>query len=159
MELQVESATEDDKGELAGFSCSTESPSEPWAQEAENFIRGWVVNHSEKVLLFRTMDAQIAAVTAFSSRQVEVPILEPQTHAGWHLDVVGVATELQGAGIGRLVIGSTFDEMRSVKPERVLVTATVHKENAAAMRCAASVGLTPLIAKDAHYWVLLAELN
>lgn len=158
VQLHVEPAQDSHQGELARFGCWSGSPDEPWAEEAENYIRARILDDSENVLLFRTDDAQLAAVSGFSSRWIEVPLLEPERHPGWQLDIIGVASDLQGAGIGTVVLRKTFDEMRESDTDRVLVTANAHKNNAPSIRAAEKVGLTPLVQKDEWYWTLLAEI-
>jgi RimJ/RimL family protein N-acetyltransferase len=146
-----------DTDEFATFRCCGE-PEEPWVLEAENYIRGFVLGHATWVLSFRDASGELIAVSAFDRRVIEVPLIRPERHEGWHLQVLAVSLQHQGRGLAKQVFEGTFGAMREIASDRVLVTANVHRENAASRVAAERSGLLPLQPLDEHYWVLLGEV-
>lgn len=146
-----------DVDDLASFSCCGEDPS-PWELEAENYIRAFALRHAAFVLAFRDKSGRLAAVSAFDPREIHVPLNAPTPEPGWHIQVLALSKGLHNAGHSREIFTQTFDAMRTIAPERVLVTAHAHKEHAISLTACGRVGLTPLVPLDAHYWVLLGEV-
>jgi RimJ/RimL family protein N-acetyltransferase len=146
-----------DADEFAGFRCCP-NPGEPWVQEAENYVRAFVLGHATWVLAFRDEQEELVAVSAFDPRIVEVPLAQPVAHEGWHLQVVAIAVEHQRQGVSRAVFDETFATMRDIAGHRVLVTANVHRDHVASRTAAERVGLLPLVPIDEHYWMLLGKV-
>lgn len=148
----------DDAAQFAQFECWDGDPAAPWAAEAQNFIRGFVLERAD-TSVFKWCDAgQLVAVTAFRSTVVGLPVLNPEDHVAWHLEVIGIAVTHQGHGLSQQVLEETIDVMRERDPDRVLVTANVHHQNAPSIAALASVGITPLAPLDEHYWLFLGEI-
>lgn len=157
MPLTREYATPLSEGELDSFCCWDGAPNTPWAEEAENFVRAWMLGTVEHILLFRDQDALIA-VSAFDRRKIEVPLVAPRANPGWHLQVVAVTLDRQGHGLFDDVILGTFAEMRQLDPERVLITGSVHRENQRSFQACARHGIDYFLPRDDHYVVVLGEV-
>lgn len=149
---------DDDTDEYREFNCWDGDDHFPWVEEVENFIRHWVLRKTPHVLSFRAADGELAAVAAFERRNIYVPLVDPELHAGWHLQVVAVRLEDQSNGLSRDIFTGVFEAMRQHDDERILYTAHVHRENGASIAACAKVGLDLLHPKDDHYWVLLGEV-
>ena len=147
-----------DVDDLAAFSCCTGADDPPWIREAENYIRVAALRHAGFVLAFRDDHGVLAAVSAFDLRDIHIPMSAPAPQPGWHLQVLALATGYQGKGHSADIFMQTFDEMRAIASERVLVTANVHNQHAVSIAAAARVGLTYLLPKDEQYTVLLGEV-
>ena len=157
MPLAWQFASYADVDDLAAFACWDGDPAKPWEEEVENHIRGWVLRQHEHVLTFRHA-GELVAVSAFDPRFVGLPLVRPIDQPAWHLQVVAVRTESQGAGLVSEVLAGTFAAMQSVDTSRVLITATAHRENAKSLRVCAKVGLTWFRDIDEHYVELLGEV-
>jgi RimJ/RimL family protein N-acetyltransferase len=149
---------ERDANDFAHFQCWNGDPGLPWVEEAENYVRAWVLRRSENVLAFRDEGGALVAVSAFDPRVILVPIVNPVEHPGWHLQVVAIRLDQQGHGLSREIFTGTFAAMKSVDPNRVLYTANVHKDNRPSLRAGAAVGLLQFRRKDAFYLELLGEV-
>lgn len=158
MPLAVAFATFADDAEFAAFCCWDGDDATPWAEEAENYVRGWALQHAEHVLAFRDNGGSLVAVSAFDRRVIAVPLVAPQDHPGWHLQVVAVDIDHQGRGVFGDVMSATYDAMRSLDPDRVLVTAHVHRDNEHSLKACRRHGLLPFVGLDEHYLVLLGEV-
>ena len=144
--------------DLAAFSCCRGTDDPPWIKEAEHYIRVAALRHAGFVLAFRDAQGVLAAVSAFDLRDIHIPMSAPAPQPGWHLQVLALATAYQGKGRSTEVFMQTFEEMKAIAGERVLVTANVHNQHAASIAAAARAGLTYLVPKDEHYTVLLGEI-
>jgi RimJ/RimL family protein N-acetyltransferase len=159
MDLQRTFASrEADADDFAAFSCWDGNPNAPWIEEAENYVRGWVLSNARHVLAFRDGEGHLVAVTACDERVVSVPLVAPADHPGWHLQVLAIELSYQRQGLSRDVLARTLDAMREIDPARALVTAHVHKDHDASLRSCAQAGLTRFFLKDDDYWVLLGEV-
>ena len=151
-------AGRDDDGQFAGFTCWDGDPAKPWALEAQNYIRGYVLRHSG-IRVFKWCEGDsLVAVVSFGTRTLGLPLVEPTDYKVWHLEVTGVSVTRQGEGLGALVLRETLDVLSAEDPDRVLVTANVHKANLHAIRTLATAGITPLVPMDDAYWTFLGEL-
>ncbi len=158
MALHASFADADATDEFNRFRCWDGDPDTPWIEEAENYVRVSVLGDAEFVLAIRDDQEHLVAVAAFDYRIIEVPIVRPQQHAGWHLQVVALDLELQGMRLSGEVFQLVFDAMTQVDADRVLVTAHVHIKHAASLAACQRVGLTVLKPLDEHYDVLLGEV-
>jgi RimJ/RimL family protein N-acetyltransferase len=148
-----------DGDEFAAFSCWDGSSDTPWVEEVENYVRHWVFRDAQHVLALRNENGDLVAVAAFAQRTIAVPLLAPVDHPGWHLIVVAIRLEDQRHGLSAEVFSAVFEAMRTVDPDRVLYTATAHRENVGSMRACERIDLLPFVLKDDHYWVLLGEVR
>jgi RimJ/RimL family protein N-acetyltransferase len=146
-----------DADEFARFACCP-SGGPPWIREAEDYVRVSVLSHATWVLAFRDDDDALVAVSAFDPRVISIPLNEPVDHLGWHLQVVAVRLDRQRERLSQEVFARTFAAMREIAPERLLVTAHVHREHRASRTAAERAGLELLVPKDDHYWLLLGEV-
>jgi hypothetical protein len=152
-------ATLGDREEFAEFECCKDDKPDPWVQEAETYVRGWVLDRAEYVLAHRNESGKLVAVSAFDKAVIGLPLMSPTDHPGWHLQVVAISKDDQGQRLSRDVFDATFQAMRRQNAERVFVTANVHQNHGLSLRACASVGLTPWIPLDDEYWVLLGEVS
>lgn len=148
----------EDEDDFASFCCWDGSPSAPWVEEVENYVRGWVLRDARHVLALRNEDGELVGVAAFEERTIGVPLAAPVDHPGWHLLVVAIRLEDQRCGLSGDVFAAVFEAMRAVDANRVLYTAYVHRDNQASLRACGGVGLLPFQPKDDHYWILLGEV-
>jgi RimJ/RimL family protein N-acetyltransferase len=139
--LRTAARVDDDEDDFASFSCWDGDASKPWAEEAENFIRAWVLRKVEFVLAFREeKGGDLVAVSAFDRRTIGVPLLKPSDQPGWHLQVVAVRLEAQGKRLAARIMSETFAAMREIDPSRILCTANVHRQNGVSLRACARAG-------------------
>jgi RimJ/RimL family protein N-acetyltransferase len=155
---RAHASREVDEDAFASFSCWDGNPGTPWIEEAENYVRGWVLSNAQHVLTFRDTGGRLLAVSAFDERVISVPLVAPADHPGWHLQVVAIDLEHQHRGLARDVLDQTLDAMHELDPERVLVTAHAHRDHRASLKVCANAGLVRFIPKDADYWILLGEV-
>lgn len=158
MALKRARATAADDGEFAAFSCWDGDDSTPWIEEAENYVRGFVLREVEYTFAFRDDDDQLVAVSAFDRRSIVVPPADPVEHPAWQLQIVAITLGLQRQQLCREVFEMTFDAMRAADPKRVLVAAHVHNEHRASRRACEAVGLEYWFPKDDTYTILLGEV-
>jgi RimJ/RimL family protein N-acetyltransferase len=147
-----------DVDDLAAFSCCAGDDDPAWIREAENYIRVAALRHAGFVLAFRDDQGVLAAVSAFDLRDIHIPLNAPAPQPGWHLQVLALGTKYQRKGHSKEIFLQTFDEMRNIASERVLVTAYVHTDHAHSIHACAQVGLTYLQPKDEQYKILLGEV-
>ena len=143
-----------DAEEFASFSCCPDD-GPAWVREAENYVRVYALGHANWVLAFRDEADELVAVSAFDPRVIEIPLVAPVEHDGWHLQVVAIALPYQGQGLSAFVYSETFAAMREVSQQRELVTANVHSLHTASRRAAARAGLDTLVPIDDDYIRLL----
>lgn len=159
MDLQrTRASRDDDEDDFASFSCWDGNPHTPWIEEAENYVRGWVLRSAKHVLAFRDKEGHLVATSAFDERVISVPLVAPVDHGGWHLQVVAVELGHQRLGLSRQIFTQTLEAMHELDPARSLVTASAHRDHHASLKACAQAGITPFFLKDAHYWVLLGEV-
>lgn len=158
LELQVTTATLANDADFAAFSCWDGDDATPWIEEAENYVRGFVLRRAENVLAFRTAENELVAVSAFDERTIHVPIVNPVAHDGWHLQVVAIDCDHQKRQLSRQIFEATFAAMRDRDPSRVYVTARVHKDHSNSAKACDAVGLSLLRPNDEHYLILLGEV-
>ena len=158
MDVQRSFAGPDDRDDLAQFDCWDGNPEEPWADEAQNYVRAWVLSKSAHTIVFKDADGQIVGVSAFSPRLIGLPLVQPVEHPAWHVDVVAVVRRLQGNGFAQQIFAGTFEAMQQCGPDRILATANVHRNNARSLSACAKAGLHALMPLDDHYWILLGEV-
>jgi hypothetical protein len=155
---QVAPATLADVAAFDGFRCCDPDEADPWALEAENYVRAAVLKQAgNRTLAFREGD-DLVAISSFYKSSIELPLLSPSLHEAWHLDVVALHLHHQGSHRSGEVFERTVDAMRAADPAPVFIKALSHKDNAAALAAAKCIGLVPLIPMDADYLWLVAEL-
>ena len=142
---------------FASFECWSGDEGEPWVREVEDFIRGFVLGRPNHTF-GAWRDQQLIGVASFYEKSLGLPLNNPVEVPVWHLEVLGVALDLQGEGIGRDLLASTLGVMRQLDVKRRLVTGYVHVENHASHRLCSSAGLEPLTPLDAHYWIYVGPL-
>lgn len=147
-----------DADELAQFACTPPDAPEPWVAEAEAYVRGWALRHAEHVVSHRDEAGTLVAVSAFDETVVGIPLRSPLDHPGWHLQVVAINREHQNQRLSPDVFAGTFEAMRDLDPNRVFVTANVHRNHVVSQRACAGAGLLPWFLRDQDYWVLLGEV-
>lgn len=158
MALLVATATLADDAAFAAFNCWDPNTDAPWVEETENYIRGALLRQPDNhTLAFRDGDA-LVAVSSFYKSSIELPLVQPDTHPTWHLDVVAITLDRQGDGHSLEVYQGTLRAMRKIDSGPVLVTARAHEQNDAAFESAKHIGLFRLYPWDDSYWVLLGEL-
>lgn len=148
----------DDAIEFDGFGCWDRDPLTVWAHEVENYIRGRLLWRFENVTLAFREEGQLIAVSSFYPTTIGLPLVEPIEHPSWQLDVLAVQLHRQRAGLAAEIFRQTFEEMRHEDPERVLVAGFVHRSNGPSFDVCARAGLTPLVPRDDHYWIVLGEV-
>jgi RimJ/RimL family protein N-acetyltransferase len=148
-----------DRDEFAAFSCWDGDPGAVWAEEAENYVRGWVLGQALHTLAFREEDGALLAVSAFDPRVIAVPLLEPIEQPAWHLQCVAVRLEDQGRGLSEAIFRQTLSAMREMDPDRILVTANVHKRNLASLRACEKAGFSVFRSHGHSYVELLGEVT
>ena len=158
MPLTHEYATPESDGELDAFRCWDGTPDIPWVEETENYVRAWMLGTAEHVLLFRDPEGELVAVAAFDRRTVEVPLVAPQAHPSWHLQVIAIDLDHQNQHLFDEVLPGVYEEMRRLDPERVLFTGHVHHQNTASLRAAARHDIDHFFWRDDHYVVVLGEV-
>lgn len=159
MKLTASFASYLDSTEFAAFECWNGDPREPWAQEAENYIRGWALRDDVHCLSFRNEASKLVAVTAFYRRTVGIPLLKPTVYPAWHLQVMGIALDVQGQGFAKRILNQTVEAMKELDSTIFFVTAFAEKRNERSLRACASIGLHAYYMKDEYYWVMLGELS
>jgi RimJ/RimL family protein N-acetyltransferase len=149
-------------GEFSDFVCCEGPDAEPWVQQAELYVRAWVLREAlPLVLTHRNEDGELVGVSAFERTVVGLPPATPEDpvdHAGWHLLVVAVALDHRGSGLSQEVFAGTFEAMRQRDPDRYLVTANVHHQHHVSLRACANAGLTLWRPLDRDYWTLAGTL-
>jgi hypothetical protein len=147
-----------DDEDFAAFECWDGDPTAYWSEEVENYVRGSVLRHAHYVLAFRDGDGKLAAVSAFDSRVIQVPLVAPSSHPTWHLQVIAVRLDLQGHHVADQVFAETFRAMRDEDKNRDIVTGNVHRANAPSRHACARHGLDSFLPLDADYDIVLGEI-
>jgi hypothetical protein len=147
----------DNDADFAGFTCWDGDPENFFAEEAQNFIRGAMLWQFDSFNLAFRENGDLVAVSSFYRRTWPIPPPGPERPA-WHLDVAAVSVERQRSGLSREVFTETFAVMREIDPERILVSAFVHRENLAAYGACAAVGITLWTPRDEDYVILIGEV-
>jgi Acetyltransferase (GNAT) family len=145
-----------DGPDFARFQCWNQE-GEPWVEEVENYIRVLILTHTPYVIAFRD-EEELVAVSGFFPRQVAVPLVEPEDHDAWHLEVVAVRVDRQRTGVSAAVLESTFQAMRQIDSSRALFTVKVHEKNAASLALCTKLDLTPFPRDAGPYLELLGEV-
>lgn len=140
------------------FACWDGDPDKPWVEEVENYVRIHVLKDCPHTLAFFDEDEQLIAVSAFRPSQVLIPRLVGQSRPSWHLVVAAVSLEHQGRGCSAQVFDESFDTMRGLDGDRLLVTGYVHQDNLASLKACAKAGLDPFEPKGGGYIVVLGEV-
>ena len=143
-----------DVDDFAAFQCWSGQAGTPWIEEVENYVRVSVLSAALWTVAFRDEAGKLSAVSAFDPVPIEVPLCNPVENPGWKLQVVAVALDHQTQGRCREVYRETFAAMREADPQRLLVTANVHRQHAVSLKAAASAGLTLLMPGDEFHLVL-----
>ncbi len=159
MTLLPSRASLEDDAAFAAFSClATGTPSTPWLEEVENYVRARVLRVPDlHVLAFRDGD-ELIAVSAFYESEIELPANQPAGYPAWHLEVVAVAHPRQRNGVGLEVLDHTLSVMRDISPDRVFVVARAHLKNRASIGLCAKRGITPYV-PSGTYWVMVGDLR
>lgn len=144
--------------DFAEFACWDGRSGRPWIEETENYVRGWVLREATHVLAFRDRAGALLAVAAFDEHAVAVPLVEPVEQPAWLLRVIAIDLEHQRTGLSAQVFAGTFEAMREVDHDRVLVIARAHRRNRASLAACKSVEMLPFRAIDEHYLELLGEV-
>jgi hypothetical protein len=126
--------------------------------EAEDYVRAWVLRRAQYVISHRDDAGALVAISAFDETVIGIPLLSPLDHPGWHLQVVAIAHDHQNQRLSLNVFRNTFQAMRDRDPDRVFVTANVHRNHVVSQHVCARAGLLSWIPLDQHYWVLLGEV-
>lgn len=147
-----------DAADFESFNCWNGNAGVPWVEEVENYVRWWVLDDAQYVVAGRDDGGRLAAVAAFDERVIAVPLVAPIDHPGWHLQVVAIRLDLQASRLFDEVIETTFRIMRSIDPERILVTARVHGANRESLRACARHDLDPFVGLNDDYVDLLGEV-
>jgi hypothetical protein len=66
-------ATAADRDELASFVCWDRNPNEPWVEEAQNFVRAWVLSKTQHCLISRDEAPNSVLTPGFESRAIMSP--------------------------------------------------------------------------------------
>jgi hypothetical protein len=151
-------ATAADRDELAQFVCWDGNPYEPWVEEAQNFVRAWMLSRTQHCLMTRGEARRLIAVAAFDPRVIGLPLVRPIDHNAWHIQVLAVSLPFQAHGLAASIFDQVFAAMRQLDPDRVLVTANVHRDNHHSLSACSKVGITPLVPVEEAYWLLLGEV-
>jgi hypothetical protein len=169
--LVVADGTKADAHALFGFSCWAGGDDEPWAQDADDYVRLFALKEANRTLIFRDSDGEVVGVSAFDRRDIRpsgrVVVL------GWHLQVVALTVPWRGKFVAcelprcdgvmkasEYVLRRTYQRMLAIDPRRSLVTARVHEDNMASVRACERVDLlrTERSDLDAH-WDMLGPVD
>ena len=154
MTLERRFASGKDDELLASFWCWG-GGEDYWVEEVENHIRGWLLKHSEHTVLFSD-DEQLVAVSGFSRRDVSIVL---ETIPAWHLDVVAVDLDRQGAGLANEVFIGTFHAMTEMDPGRRIVTARIHTRNLASRSAANKAGIHAFRPETDDFWEFVGTVS
>jgi hypothetical protein len=147
-----------DADDFANFQCWNGDRATPWIEEVENYVRVSVLRAAVWSVAFRDEKGKLAAVAAFDPVPIEVPLCNPVVNPGWKLQVVAIRLEYQAQGHSQMVFRETFEAMREANPDRILVTASIHRKHTASLKACERVGIAPFLPKDEHYWIALGEV-
>jgi hypothetical protein len=161
-----------DGHDLLGFTCWDGDPEEPWVAEVESYVRALALKSADHTLVFRDDDGELAAVTAFDSRDIRPFEAARYLVPGWHLQVVAVSLSYQRTVVesdiarcapemkaAEYVHRATYGHMLGLDSGRVAVTARVHEDNRRSMRAAARVDLHRTVREDLEYWRMLGPVD
>jgi hypothetical protein len=147
----------DDDGDFARFRCWDGDSDNFFAEEAEIWIRntGLLYEPGTFNLAFRA-DGVLVAVASFYRRSWPIP--PPADRPAWHLDVMAIHRDRQRAGLSAEVFAGTFEVMREVEPDRVLISGFIHRLNFAAYAACSAVGITLWTPRDEDYVIVIGEV-
>lgn len=171
--LTVADATKRQDGhDLLNFNCWNGDPEEPFAAEAEDYIRRLALGSTYKTLTFRASDGTLAAVSAFDRRDVQPYLAARFLVPGWHLQVIGVALPFRSSlvacalppcpsevKISEYVFRRTYARMLEADPKRNVVTAMIHGDNARSIEACRRVQLERTVREDETYWRMMGSVD
>lgn len=154
MELHTFVANDEkDRAEFLNFdSCGDDAS--PWAVAADIYASTWATRKAAHCLGLRDNDGRLAAVSAFDPRSFDLSDTGDLTE-GWHLQVIAVRHDLHNRRVADDVFALTWAHMLVIDNERLLVSAHVHRDNAASLRCCERNGLSRTRELEDGYLLLL----